>query len=245
MGIRSQLLRAKSKLTKKPIIEKQYYFGEGLESFHNSSDLLSENFQIAYKFAVLNTETDYSIPQRMLLLGWAAVSSAKANPGGVFVELGSGRGFCMSFMLKFLELNLYKPQTYLFDTFNSELPKSAKSRGAITSGTSYFAENFEKVVQRFQSFESTELIRGELPSTLHVLDQASISFLHIDLNDGIIEAECLDKLWDKILPGSLIVLDDFANRDRNSQRLAIQSVCRKLGVNVLSTPQGQGLIIKS
>lgn len=244
MGIRSQLLRAKSKFTNKPIIEKQYYFGEGLESFHNSSDLLSENFQTAYKFAVINTETDYSIPQRMLLLGWAAESSVKSNPDGVFVELGSGRGFCMSFVLKFLELNLYKPQTYLFDTFENELPISAKSRGAITSGNSYFAENFEKVVQRFKPFTSASLIRGELPYTLHALDKFSISFLHIDLNDGVIEAECLNKLWDRILPGALIVLDDYANRGRNSQRLAIQAVCRKFGVNVLSTPQGQGLIIK-
>ncbi|SHU30309.1 Methyltransferase MtfD [Mycobacteroides abscessus subsp. abscessus] len=45
-------------------------------------------------------------------------------------------------------------------------------------------------------------------------------------------------------PGAFVLLDDYANRGRDEQRIAMDDVARELGVSVVALPTGQGLIIK-
>lgn len=41
-----------------------------------------------------------------------------------------------------------------------------------------------------------------------------------------------------------MLLDDYANRGRDEQRIAMDEVARDLGVYIVALPTGQGLIIK-
>ena len=71
-----------------------------------------------------------------------------------------------------------------------------------------------------------------------------MGFAHIDLNDGTAEIQSLTALWPKLADGALLVLDDFANRGRQSQREIVLRQFQEWDIPVLSTPQGQGLAIK-
>jgi hypothetical protein len=41
-----------------------------------------------------------------------------------------------------------------------------------------------------------------------------------------------------------VLLDDYANRGRDEQRVAMDEVAAELGVQVCALPTGQGLIMK-
>lgn len=227
-----------------PIIESQYYLGEGLESFHNQEDLLSENFVKAHAATVSAIGEDYLVPQRMRLLAWAGKHASVANPGLKFVELGTGKGFSMFFLLSYLKEEGLEPNCWLFDTFEQDLSSEAKERGGVSAGKSFYADSIEKVRNRFSIFESCNVIVGQLPDSLENVDLQGVNFVHVDLNDGAAEVMCLRQIWPIIASGSPIVLDDFANRGRAFQKGVVSAFFDELDITVLSTPQGQGLVIK-
>lgn len=51
-------------------------------------------------------------------------------------------------------------------------------------------------------------------------------------------------LWDRLPPGAIILLDDYAYAGHDCQREAIDSVARRFHTSVLSRPTGQGLLIR-
>jgi hypothetical protein len=70
-----------------------------------------------------------------------------------------------------------------------------------------------------------------------------IAYLHIDMNCSPPEVAAVDYLWDRLVPGALIVLDDYAFVGFRQQKLAMDALAESKGVKVFSLPTGQGLII--
>jgi len=244
MPLRNLIQRITHRSGRGSIIEKDYYLGEGLESFHNQEDLLSEEFRSAYQAAVSAVGDDYQVPQRMRLLGWAGKQACLTNPGLAFVELGTGKGFSMLFVLSYLKDLGFEPDCLLFDTFNQDLSDESKAAGGVSAGTRFYADSFEEVQNRFSVFGSCKVIMGKLPDSLGNVEMPGVGFVHVDLNDGVAEVMALRRLWPLIASGCPIVLDDFANRGRASQQAVVSAFFDELGIPVLSTPQGQGLVIK-
>jgi len=128
-------------LDRKAVVEPEYYLGEGLESFHSQSDLVEGTFEEAYEAAVSAVGADYGIRQRMRLLSWAGQQAIKAHPRGAFVELGTGRGFSMLFLLNYLRRLNLQPEVFLFDTFHPDLSVAAKRLGARSAGRHFYADS--------------------------------------------------------------------------------------------------------
>ena len=235
--------RVSARLSKRVLVGPEYYLGEGLESFHIQKDILQSDFVESYEETVRVVGVDHQIQQRMRLLAWAGKYAAIKNPDGLFVELGTGRGFSMYFLNTYLRKFGVVPTFKLFDSFQPDLTEQAKGQGAFSAGRQYYAGNFLAVKLMFARWPEIELIQGWLPSSMCELDPRDISLLHIDLNDGNAEAACLEGLWDGLKSGTVVVLDDFSNRGRNSQRQIVDFFFESKSVPVLSTPQGQGLVI--
>jgi O-methyltransferase len=65
------------------------------------------------------------------------------------------------------------------------------------------------------------------------------------MNNKIPEIAAAEYFWDKLVSGAVIVLDDYAwGGYHMGQKLAFDEFAAKRGVEVLSLPCGQGLIIK-
>ncbi|MBU0673985.1 MAG: class I SAM-dependent methyltransferase [Proteobacteria bacterium] len=90
----------------------------------------------------------------------------------------------------------------------------------------------------------TATTSGRIPQTLHNAPIDSVSFMHIDLNHDEAEIAGIKFFWPKLSEGGLILLDDYAFIGHEKQYAAINSLADELGVKVLSTPTGQGLMIK-
>jgi len=65
-----------------------------------------------------------------------------------------------------------------------------------------------------------------------------------DMNCAYPERAALEFFWERLSPGAVVLLDDYAYRGYEQQATAIDIVANAMGADVLSLPTGQGIIVK-
>jgi len=204
-------------------------------------------FVEATKRAVQAGGFDYGIPLRLHQAIWCADKAMKLPAHSIFVELGTGKGYVMSGILgsfNYLETNLTDRDVFLFDTFQADATDFKSEQDSSLGRNIYYAESFKSVEENFAEYANVKLVRGKLPGTLADLPLDKIAFLHIDLNAPEIEIQCLGILWDKILPGGIVLIDDYAYSGFEYTNKLFNNFAREVGVSILTTASGQGIIVK-
>ncbi len=176
---------------------------------------------------------------------WAA-SSALSVPGD-FVECGVFRGLYSAVMLKYLDFKNVKKRMYLFDTFCglSEEYSTADERAIV--GDTYNLQGddwFEVVRNRFSSYSNVDVIKGLVPDVLADSSLGEIALLHLDMNSGAAEVGALEVVFDRIVDGGLILMDDYGRHENFELHHALDAWMAKRDHLVLELPTGQGLVIK-
>jgi hypothetical protein len=208
---------------------------------HNDGFRNEPAFVSAYARAVQASGWDYGVPWRVHQHLWCAAQARKV-PGAV-VELGTGRGFFMSAVLAgWPEWGQAGRSLHLFDTFESGHLLPDGSRG--TSASPFYASSFEDTRRNFEEWPRVHLHRGDLFETLPVVSLGPIAFLHIDLNHAGPETFGLRRLWHQVSPGGVVLLDDYAYAGCEAQYGAMNALAAEFGFAILSTPTGQGIIVK-
>jgi hypothetical protein len=203
-------------------------------------DEAEKNFKNSYKYSTLTTKLEPNIHYRIHQLVWAAQNSL--NLTGDFFELGCGKGFSMLAVLNYIKWNRYNKKLYLFDTFSSyKIDEFGKRQNKKSN---YYATSFENTKNNFSKFKNIYFEKGDVFQTLNKYKFKKISFLHIDLNFAEAEIYSLELLWNSIVKNGFIILDDYAYRGRERQYKYLNILSKKLNFHILSTPSGQGIIIK-
>ena len=99
--------------------------------------------------------------------------------------------------------------------------------------------------ERFREHAHIHLHKGYLPGTLErdgFPDR--IAYLHIDLNVAPVEVACLERLFDRVVAGGMVVFDDYGWKVYHPQKTAEDQFFAARGYNVLEMPTGQGLVVK-
>jgi hypothetical protein len=130
----------------------------------------------------------------------------------------------------------------LYDTF-AGIPPELDSEH---HDSPHFREEglYESVLRRFERFPNVEVVRGIVPQSFGIAVPERIAFLHMDMNSSKSEIAALDALFDRILPGGLIVFDDYGWTGYRAQQLAEDAWVQARGHRILELPTGQGLLIK-
>jgi predicted O-methyltransferase YrrM len=89
-----------------------------------------------------------------------------------------------------------------------------------------------------------KIIEGAVPETLAQVNARRIAYLHLDMNNPKPETAALRYFWDKLTPGAVILLDDYAFAGYEAQKTALDAVARELGRPIASLPTGQGLLLR-
>ncbi|MBT5471769.1 MAG: hypothetical protein HOK41_14300 [Nitrospina sp.] len=175
-----------------------------------------------------------------------ATSVAFGNEGD-WIELGTGRGFTMSSTLMFHreKWNAGTKNLWLVDTF-SPYQMDSESGVQVISGKrdQNYCDDLEKLKTHFQEFNNVNFLQGLVPDCLDKLKVEKISFLHIDLNAAKPEIEGLSLLWDRVVKGGIILLDDYGFPGRLDQHDAMNKFAVEHSLEIFQIPSGQGLIIK-
>jgi len=188
------------------------------------------------------SDQDRSLIWRLHVLCWCAMSALKLQ--GDFVECGVFQGFSTAVVAKYVHFGEQPREWYLYDTF-AGIPADQLNPGD-RSPESYSAPGiFESVRQRFSGYPNVRVVRGRIPEVLSEAAPGSIAFMHLDLNSAAAEIAALEHLYDRLVPGGYLVLDDYGWYFYRQQKAAEDPFFQARGARVLELPTGQGLVIKT
>lgn len=180
---------------------------------------------------------------RLHTLTWAASNAAKLE--GDFVECGVFNGFSAAVVCEYLNFRRQSKKFYLYDTFAGLSPQySSEQELAKNKFFSRHPDVYDVCVSRFSTYPNISIIRGVLPDVLNECAPECVAFLHLDLNCAQAERATLAFFLDRVMPGGIVVLDDYGKAAFWKQKEAADEVARAYGQAILELPTGQGLLLK-
>jgi hypothetical protein len=222
------------------------YHTDGLFTRH-SADFLSEpRFAAAYAAGVATGSWDGIEPLQWRTKVVCDLAAHCATLEGDFVECGVNKGGFAAAICQYLDFGTVDKRMYLLDTFAGFDPSLLTPDEAARNVEHYaaYSECYEQVCDTFAPFTNVEIVRGAVPGTLRHVRSEKIAYLSIDMNCVIPEIAAAEHFWDRLVPGAVIVLDDYGFAAHRAQKDAFDEFARRHGVAVLPLPTGQGLIFK-
>lgn len=212
------------------------YTGDQLFTFHRNLSFLEDApFMEAY-----NNNTEDAVEQAILwrtaTLVWAARSGLKLE--GDFVEGGCYKGTSARIIADTLNFASLNRQYYLYDLFmhDASMPHHSLPE--------HGSQLYQNVVNRFKNFPNAKIIQGGLPDILATHAPEKIAFMHLDLNNAQAEVGALEVLFDRMVPGAVLILDDYGWEGYRNQKIEEDKFFSARGYQVLEMPTGQGMVIK-
>ena len=186
-----------------------------------------------------NAETliEKGIIWRTHILTWAAENGLKRE--GDFVECGCYKGTSAKIVCDYLNFETVPKRYFLYDLF--EHSEEYKHHDMPEHGK----DLFPKVKERFKDFPNVEVIQGELPHSFEQGAPEKVAFCHIDLNQADAELAVLEVLWERMVPGAILILDDYGwSGYYAEQKFKEDPFFEERGYRVVELPTGQGMVIK-
>ncbi|HZT48305.1 MAG TPA: TylF/MycF/NovP-related O-methyltransferase [Hyphomicrobiaceae bacterium] len=233
-----------------------YFWGDRMLTLDKAAAFRDDPaFQAALARADSSTgQNQYASPDgiswRYHTLIWAA-RCCLCLPGD-FVECGVYRGDMTWMVTETVDLQGAGKRFYLYDTFAGFDPRYS-SPADFPDAPHFFdiADQIYKhpgieayVRQRFANKPNVVVTRGTVPDVLADVSPAQIAFLHLDMNSPAAEIGALEVLFDRVMPGGMIVLDDYGWALYRMQRCAADQFMAARGLAILELPTGQGLAVK-
>lgn len=147
---------------------------------------------------------------------------------GDYVEAGCDKGFSVQVLTNRLDFAALPRRYWLYDTFQGEHQD---------------ADLFEQTKARFASLSNVSVISGTLPAALDKGPER-VAFLHLDLNNADAEIGTLNRLWDRMPAGAVILVNDYGWAPYAEQTARHAEWFGERGEAILELPTGQGLIVK-
>lgn len=175
---------------------------------------------------------------------WCVKNALGLN--GDFVELGVFKGHTTLFLAEYIDFCKEGRSWYLYDTFEG-IPAEDLNNSSwedINKGLYVDTYSHAEVVDRFKHYPHIHVIKGRVPDVFSDNPLPSrIAFLHVDLNSARAEVAALDSIFDSIINGGMILFDDYGWASCGEQHQAINAWAKKMSVNILELPTGQGLLV--
>lgn len=227
------------------------YNSDGLATRHNTEFQSNPRFARAYEAGLRTIEArrpSLNIRWRTHVCCWAAEHGLRLE--GDFIEFGVFTGLYSRAITEYLGWEQFPDRTFwLLDTFEgietSLLTEAERQRGIQKMNRKYQGDVYPEVVATFSRYPNVEIVKGAVPATLDQVRLERAAYVSIDMNAVVPEIAAAEFIWDKMVPGALMVLDDYGFLPHIEQKRAFDQFAREKGVGILSMPTGQGLIIKA
>ncbi len=214
-----------------------HHFADNFLTWGRNMSMLDDGpFVQAWK-SNIESQSDEAIVWRRYVLACAAYHCVQLD--GDFVECGAYTGVGMKTVIDYLGGSAFPKPFWGYDVFEhdeSMLNHSMPEHGAGL---------FNKVREKFSAYPQVRLMKGLIPQVFEAGCPERIAYLHIDLNQAPAEIAALDHLFDRMVPGGVLILDDYEWAGiYRPQKLAEDQWFDARQYRVMPLPTGQGLVIK-
>jgi len=219
------------------------YWADGVATVHYCPFVDDPEFEAAYREMAKDWIPGADTRWRMWLLTILA-QQCQDLPGN-FAEFGTWRGGC-AYMV--LDRTAASPDRrfFLFDTFTG-IPDDRLTEGeregsfsGIRSNTS--VQYVDNLLARWRG--RYELCPGDIFDTLEHTDVGTLSFAHIDLNAAAPTKLALEFAYKTMMPGGIIVFDDYGWASCHDQRVKIDGFFAERREKPVGLPTGQAFVVK-
>lgn len=217
------------------LVSPGYYLGDNLFTWcRNNSMFDDEAFKKSWMDNQLNA-SDQAIAWRRYILACAAYHCVQLP--GDFVECGVYMGSAIKTVIDYLGGPAFPKTFWGYDTYDTN-PTERKFKEQQ-------AGLYARVQERFAGYPQVRLIKGLLPESLQNNSPERIAYLHIDLNSAQYEIAVLEELFERVVPGGVIILDDYEWAGvYREQKIREDQWFDARGYRVFPLPTGQGVVLK-
>jgi hypothetical protein len=231
-------------LFKKPgliLLKNASHSADGVVTVNYAKFLDEERFTSSY---ILNTKESFDnkgdskyakTKWRAHIVTWA-FNQARFLEGDL-IEFGVYYGSLVGTACTFHDFQNWNKTLYLVDSWgeNNDYPESNR----------YSEDIFQKVKFKFEKFHNVKLIRGKVPEVLKKITCQKISFISLDMNDGLPERLVLEALWDKVVPGGIVYLDDYCDSTHSNLRKHINEFFIDKKESILCFHNSCAIVVKA
>ena len=219
------------------------YEADGIATWHYSPFLEDEDFQRGYA-AVAHTWPGSDNRWRLWIMTRCAIHGAALD--GSFAEFGVYRAGCA-----YMILSLCRPKPgrsyFLFDTFSgipdTNLTDFERGQGF---GGRLADVTMDEVRQRLAPWkDQVQFVVGDVFETLRTTDTGPLSFGHLDLNASAPTKVALEYVWARLLPGGMLVFDDYGWAQYADQKKLIDAFFAGRKDGLIALPTGQAIVVKA
>jgi alkylated DNA repair dioxygenase AlkB len=213
------------------------YAGDNLFTYHRNLSFLEDEALMRAFNAHASTDVEKAVLWRMSTVLWGVRNGLRLE--GDFVECACYKGTTVRVICDAVD---FAKQTdrryYLYDLFDHDpsLPHHAMPE--------HSKQLYADVKARFADFDNVTITQGKVPEVLTEVAPQKIAFMHLDMNNAEAEVGALEVLFERMVPGAVLILDDYGWLGYRAQKLAEDPWFAKYGYRVLEMPTGQGLLIK-
>jgi hypothetical protein len=236
-GTRNPELVAQHVKAATELAEPGFHFADNFFTWARNNSMLDDEAFVTSWTSNVETDADKAIVWRRYILACAAYHCVQLD--GDFVECGAYTGVGVKTVMDFLGGATFPKDYWLYDLFEHEewmLHHSMPEHGPDLE---------TRVREKFKSYPRVKIFKGFIPDVFEGQSPQRIAFLHIDLNQAPAEVAALDALFDRIVPGGIVILDDYEWAGvYRAQKLAEDPWFEARQYRVIPLPTGQGLVIK-
>jgi O-methyltransferase len=225
------------------------FSADGLATVHDASFLSQPRFREAYAAGAdsgqrICAPEQLHIEWRVYVCCWAAAHAAHLP--GDFAECGVSTGITSLAVCRYVQFESLRKTFWLFDTF-AGIPEAqaeaAELELARSKNRRHYFDSLALVQRNFSAYPNVRLVPGVVPDSLAVPELRQLAYLHIDMNIAYPEVQASRRLWDLLCPGAVVVYDDYGSAAHRPQKLALDAFAAEKGVQIMSLPTGQGLLL--
>jgi len=213
------------------------HFADNLLTWGRNMSMLDDAPFVAAWQSNAESGSDQAIIWRRYILACAAYHCVQLE--GDFVECGAYTGVGIKTIVDYLGGADFPRTFWGYDVFEHDESMINHSMPELGQGL------YQRVQEKFATYPQVRLVKGLIPEVFALGCPERISYLHIDLNQAPAEIAALEQLFDRVVPGGILILDDYEWSDiYRGQKLAEDVWFDARKYRVMPLPTGQGLVIK-
>lgn len=213
------------------------YTGDNLFTYNKNLSFLDDEALMKAFNTHVTSDEEKSALWRISTVLWGARNGLRLE--GDFVECACYKGTTARVVCDAVKFAGQSTRHYyLYDLFDHDpaMPHHAMQE--------HSRKLFGEVKARFTDCPNVTVTQGKVPEVLAEVAPEKIAFMHLDLNNAEAEIGALEVLFERMVPGAVLVLDDYGWQAYRAQKLAEDPWFEQRGFRVLELPTGQGLVIK-